>query len=103
MGSYRVKITYAAKREIRNVPGHARALIFHAIQALESNPRPHPSKGLKSTKDFKIPQDVEVRRIRIDRWRVIYMIEKDLSNVTVLAIRKRPPYQYGDLENLIEE
>jgi mRNA interferase RelE/StbE len=103
MGSYRVEIAKSVKRELRNLPGHARTMVFLAIQSLESNPRPHTSKGLKSTKDFRIPQDVDVRRIRIDRWRVIYIIEKDLSVVTVLAIRKRPPYQYDDLENLIEE
>jgi mRNA interferase RelE/StbE len=103
MGSYRVEVTRAAKRELRNLPGHARSSIFHAIQALESNARPLTSKGLKSTKSYKIPKDVELRRIRIDRWRVIYVIEKELSVVTVLAIRKRPPYQYDDLENLIEE
>jgi len=103
MGSYRVEIAKAAKRELRNLPGHARAMIFHAILALETNPRSHTSKGLKSTKDFTIPHDLEVRRIRIDRWRVVYVIEKEQSIVTVLAIRKRPPYQYDDLENILEE
>jgi mRNA-degrading endonuclease RelE of RelBE toxin-antitoxin system len=103
MGSYRVEITISAKREIRNLPGHARSSIFHEITALERNARPHTSKGLKSTKTFKIPKDVELRRIRIDHWRVVYAIEPDLSLVTVLAIRKRPPYQYEDLEELIKE
>jgi mRNA-degrading endonuclease RelE of RelBE toxin-antitoxin system len=46
---------------------------------------------------------VELRRIRIDRWRVVYVIESDLSLVTVLAVRKRPPYQYEDLEELLKE
>lgn len=58
---------------------------------------------MKSTKSFKIPKNVELRRIRIDRWRVVYVIEANLSLVTVLAVRKRPPYQYEDLEELFEE
>lgn len=40
---------------------------------------------------------------RVDRWWVLYVIEPDLSLVTVLAIRKRPPYQYEDLGELLEE
>ncbi|MBU4225820.1 MAG: type II toxin-antitoxin system RelE/ParE family toxin [Chloroflexi bacterium] len=103
MGSYRVEITNAARREIRNLPGHMRQLIFREIQALEKEARPYSSKGMKSTKNFKISKDVELRRIRMDRWRVVYVIEQELSLVTVLAIRKRPPYQYEDLEDLLKE
>jgi len=103
MGSYQVEITHAARREIRNLPGHVRPLIFREIQALEKEARPYSSKGMKSTKSFKIPKDIELRRIRIDRWRVVYVVEQDLSLVTVLAIRKRPPYQYDDLEELLKE
>jgi len=103
MGSYRVEIANAARREIRNLPGHARPPIFREIQALEKEARPYSSKGMKSTKSFKIPKDVELRRLRIDRWRVVYVIEPDLSLVTVLAVRRRPPYQYDDLEELLKE
>ena len=103
MGSYQVEITGAARREIRILPGHVRQPIFREIQALEKEARPYSSKGLKSTKNFKIPRGVELRRIRVDRWRVVYVIEPDLSLVTVLAIRKRPPYQYDDLEELLKE
>ena len=102
MGSYRVEITNAAKREIRNIPGHIRPLIFREIRSLEKEIYPHTSKGMRSTKNFKIPKGIEMRRIRIDRWRIIYIIEREQSLVTVLAIRKRPPYQYNDLEELFE-
>lgn len=103
MASYQVEITKAARREIRDLPGNVRPLIFREIQALEKAARPHSSKGMRSTKDFKIPKDVELRRIRMDRWRVVYVIEEDLLLVTVLAIRKRPPYQYEDLGELLRE
>ncbi len=103
MAFYQVEITHAARREIRDLPGHARQLIFREIQSLEKEPYPNSSKGMKSTKNFKIPNDIELRRIRIERWQVVYVIEKALSLVTVLAVRKRPPYQYDDLEELIKE
>lgn len=103
MVSYQVEITNAARREIRNLPGHVRHLIFREIQALEKEARPTSSKGMKSTKNFKIPKNVELRRIRMDRWRVVFVIEQELSLVTVLAVRKRPPYQYEDLDELLKE
>lgn len=103
MGSYRVEISNLARREIRNLPGHARPLIFHALQLLEKDAHPYSSKGMKSIKGLKIPKGVELRRIRINRWRMVYVVEPDQSVVTVLAVRKRPPYQYQDLEELLKE
>jgi mRNA interferase RelE/StbE len=103
MASYQVEVTNAARREIRNLPGNVRQVIFRGIQALENEAHPPSSKGMKSTKNFKIPKGLELRRIRMDRWRIVYVIEGDLSLVTVLTVRKRPPYQYEDLEELLKE
>jgi mRNA interferase RelE/StbE len=103
MGSYRVEISNLARREIRNLPGNARSIIFHALQSLEKDANPSSSKGMRSIKDFKIPKGLELRRIRINHWRMVYIVEPDLSLVTVLAVRKRPPYQYEDLEELLKE
>ena len=103
MASFQVELTNAARREIRNLPGNVRPLIFREMKSLEKDARPYSSKGMKSTKSFQIPKDIELRRIRVDRWRVVYVIEPGISLVTVLAIRKRPPYQYDDLEELLKE
>jgi len=43
----------------------------------------------------------ELRRIRLDRWRIVYIINEDDESVDVLAVRKRPPYDYGDLSTLL--
>lgn len=43
----------------------------------------------------------ELRRLRIDRWRIIYMISKADGAVDIVAVRKRPPYDYGDLSDLL--
>ncbi len=39
----------------------------------------------------------------LERWRLVYAITETESYVDVLAIRKMPPYDYGDLEQLLEE
>ena len=44
---------------------------------------------------------LEPRRIRLEAWRVICVVEEREALVTVLTVRKRPPYQYEDLEELI--
>ena len=44
----------------------------------------------------------EVRRIRLEGWRIIYAIDEEAKFVAVLAVRKRPPYDYEDLSDLLE-
>jgi mRNA-degrading endonuclease RelE of RelBE toxin-antitoxin system len=34
-------------------------------------------------------------------WRIVYLIEEKDKRITVLAIRKRPPYCYEDLVSLL--
>jgi len=38
----------------------------------------------------------------MDRWRVVYAITESDKTIDILAVRKRPPYDYGDLEELLE-
>jgi mRNA interferase RelE/StbE len=47
--------------------------------------------------------DLELRRLRIERWRVVYVIDEEWELVTILAVRQRPPYDYEDLEELLAE
>ncbi len=44
-----------------------------------------------------------MRRLRLDRWRVIYVVDDNWEEVGVLAIRKRPPYDYSDLDELLSD
>ncbi len=37
----------------------------------------------------------------MDRWRIIYVVTDEDRLVDILAIRKRPPYDYGDLTELL--
>ncbi len=103
MGYFQIEITDSARREIRQLPGNMRQLIFREIQSLARETKPYSSKILRSTKDFRVPAGLEIRRIRIEQWRIVYVIEKELDLVTVLAVRKRPPYQYDDLTSLLRD
>jgi mRNA interferase RelE/StbE len=37
----------------------------------------------------------------LDKWRILYAITEADKLVDVLAVRKRPPYDYGDLQQLL--
>jgi mRNA interferase RelE/StbE len=68
------------------------------VDGLHDVPRPPKSKTL----DVPGVQH-EVRRLRLDRWRLVYVISENEKSVDVLAVRKRPPYDYRDLQTLLED
>ena len=37
----------------------------------------------------------------MDSWRIIYVVDDQLAEVGILAVRKRPPYDYSDLGELL--
>ena len=92
MSRYTVYVTPAAWKEIKDLPGHVRQRACRAVDDLADHPRPARSKALA------VPDlPCEVRRLRLDRWRIIYAVTDAEETVDVLAVRKRPPYDYGDL------
>jgi len=95
---YHLWINDDAKAEITQLPGRMRHRIRRAIQDLANEPRPHYSQ------EMKLPEEtaLEVRRLRLESWRVVYVVDKQWSEVGVLAVRKRPPYDYTDLPELLE-
>jgi len=97
MASFKLSIQNEAKAEIRALPGHLRQRASRAVQALAGEPRPPASRVL----DVE-GAAIEVRRLRIERWRVIYTIDTEWNEIVVYAVRKRPPYDYSDLETLLE-
>lgn len=117
MSWYTVYVTPAAWDEARDLPGHVRQRIRRMIATLADEPRPAESKALVipaseviAAQDITAPVEdqplvpsYELRRIRLDRWRIVYAITETDRVIDVLAIRKRPPYDYGDLERLLSE
>lgn len=82
---------------MKALPGHMRQRVKHAVDAFEQDPRPAKSKKLNVP---GIPW--ELRRLRLDRWRIVYAITESEKWVDVLAVRRRPPYDYGDLQELLK-
>lgn len=82
------------------LPGNVRQRVRRAIGALAATPRPPESVSM-DTAGLELRSDVELRRIRMERWRIIYAVCDEERWVWVLAVRRRPPYDYDDLPDLI--
>jgi mRNA interferase RelE/StbE len=96
--SYEVWIPPDVWRDVRRLPGHVRQRIKRAINDLKSEPRPSYGKRLEWSET-----NVELWRLRLDRWRVVYLIDETDHWIGILTVRKRPPYDYGDLTDLLVE
>jgi mRNA interferase RelE/StbE len=99
MSRYAVYVVPDEFRSIKRLPGNVRQRVTRAIDELADNPRPPHSKQLEIA-ELEGPPG-EVRRLRIDNWRVVYLVSDDEKTVDVVAVRKRPPYDYGDLAQLL--
>ncbi len=102
MKRYDVWIEPAVHQARKHLPGHFRQRVKRVIAALADDPRPPNSRAL-DVSELDVPPDVEPRRIRMDLWRVVYAVNDAEAWVGVLAVRKRPPYDYEDLEELLAE
>jgi len=98
MSKYTIYVRPQALKEAKRLPGNVRQRVKRVLDDLESAPRPPRGKRLKTTNPA-----LEVWRVKLDDWRVIYSIQEELQQVQVLAIRQRPPYDYGDLDELLKE
>jgi mRNA interferase RelE/StbE len=98
VSAYQVYVTPAGWKEIKVLPGKMRQRVRRAIEALAENPRPPKSKALDVSGLV-----AEIRRLRLDRWRIVYAITKADQADDVLAVRQRPPYDYGDLASLLKD
>lgn len=94
---YQLWVKDEAKQEIKQLPDHVRQRVRRIVQGLSDEPRPSGSTQMNASA-YTI---LEVRRLRLDLWRIIYVIDEEWSEVGVLAVRKRPPYDYSDLSTLL--
>jgi mRNA-degrading endonuclease RelE of RelBE toxin-antitoxin system len=95
---YRLWIEDAAKAEVQRLPGHVRQRVKRAIAALADEPRPANSRPLAAPAELPL----ELRRVRIEGWRIVYAIDAEEASVGVYAVRQRPPYDYKDLTRLLK-
>jgi mRNA interferase RelE/StbE len=94
--SYKLWIDPPALRQAKESPGHMRQRIRRAIDDLRDDPHPQASRVLRTPN-----VSVEIRRLKLDRWRIVYGFSETDGWVWVLAIHKRPPYNYDDLPQLL--
>jgi len=98
MSRYTVYLTPRAIADIKDLPSNIKQRIKREVGALAENARPSNSKALKIAESNR-----ELRRIRLERWRIVYSVIASEQIIDVLTVRKRPPYNYSDLENLLRE
>ncbi len=96
---YRVWLEPEIYQERNKLPGNIRQRVKRELDHLGELPRPSNSRVLDTT-ELGVPNGIEVRRIRLQTWRIIYAIHDAENWVWVLAIRQRPPYNYEDLEKV---
>lgn len=98
--SYELYIEAEVYADRKRLPGNIRQRFRRAIDGLAVNPRLPQSREL-DTEDLDLPNELEVRRLRIENWRMLYAIHEQEKWVWVLGIRRRPPYDYEDLPDMV--
>jgi mRNA interferase RelE/StbE len=102
MSRYTVYVTPEALAAAKRLPGTLRQRVRRSIDGFQADPRPPGSKTLELPEtEFPAGGNIEVRRLRLDNWRILYTIREADKVVDILAVRKRPPYDYGDLQELL--
>jgi mRNA-degrading endonuclease RelE of RelBE toxin-antitoxin system len=96
----RLWVEPAALDEIAALPGYMRQRVRRVVSELRETSRPSYSKELEVPPDLEV-EGLEARRLRIESWRVLYVIDDQWESITVLGVRKRPPYNYEDLRELL--
>jgi mRNA interferase RelE/StbE len=81
MSAYRVVLTPAADRQLAKLPREAREMVAAAIVTLVSNPRPPGA--------VKLAGAVDLWRIRVRDYRIIYTIVAGELIVTVVKVGNR--------------
>lgn len=96
--AYAVLVTPQAWQEMKRLPGNMRQRIKREVDGLRDDPMPPKSKQL----DVAV-SSAKLYRVRLDRWRLVYAVDEGEQQIQVLAVRKRPPYNYGDLADLLTQ
>ena len=97
--SYTVFIEPEVHAARDQLPGHMRQRMRRAIDELVRVPRPSGTRPLDAAR-LDLPLEVELRRLRVEAWRLIYAVNDIERWVWILGIQRRPPYNYDDLSAL---
>jgi len=97
---YRVWLEPEVHAQRTKLPGSVRQRVKRQIDKLAKEPRPSISRLLDAS-GINLPSEIEIRRIRLENWRILYAVNDNQGWVWILAIHRRPPYGYEDLPELI--
>ena len=86
-----------ASRE--KLPGQVRQRLRREIDSLAREPRPSGSRAL-DVSSLDLPPEIEIRRLRLESWCLVYAIHTAESWIWVVGLHRRPPYDYADLPDL---
>jgi mRNA-degrading endonuclease RelE of RelBE toxin-antitoxin system len=92
----KVLLTERALEDLRRLPGNVRRQMIVHIDGLEKDIRPSNSKPLVVEGESK-----EIRRLRSGKWRILYLVLNEQP--IIIGIRHRPPYDYEDIQRLLED
>jgi len=79
-GAYAIRVKRSAEKEIDRLPQEVSKRITEAILELETNPRPHGCKKLRSMEEY---------RIRVGPYRILYLIIDERKIVEIVAVGHR--------------
>ncbi len=100
--TYRLWIEPEVHSAREELPGSIRQRVKRLLDGLSANPRPSSSKTL-DVSELDVPTEIEIRRVRLQNWRVLYAINDHEKWVWALGIYRRPPYQCEDLQELVSK
>ena len=86
--TYRIEIIRTAQKQMLSLPRQAQVEIARAIDHLADAPRPSGCKKLRG---------VDLWRLKLGRYRVIYAIDDAVRLVTVLKVASRREDTYQGL------
>jgi len=76
MTSYDLWLEPEVHHARKDLPGNFRQQIKRAVEQLANDPRPASSAPL-DVSEIDVPAAVEVRRLRLPPWRIIYAVNDD--------------------------
>ena len=79
--AHRIELTPRAKRDLKKLPGDARAKIQPHLDALALEPRPH---GVS-----KLEDETNLWRIRVGAHRILFQVHDEILLVLVVKIADR--------------
>jgi mRNA-degrading endonuclease RelE of RelBE toxin-antitoxin system len=93
MKTYRIKFADGVLQTIDRLPGHLRQRVKRTIRALSAEPK--PQEAVVMTGEL-----IGYYRIKIDLYRIIYLVHEEIEIVEIVKVAKRGDKTYRGLRPL---